>query len=63
MTDRYEIFYEGVWMAAFSNNHETAFYIQNKLNEGGFFPEDFCVKKNGDRLNVEARYTVSVGGM
>jgi hypothetical protein len=60
--DRYEITYEGGFMAAFNNNGETRYYIEKKLNEGGFFPEDFAVTKNGDPLTVEARYSVSIGG-
>ena len=63
MNDRYEIQYEGSFMAAFNNNYETTYYIERKLSEGGFFPENFTVTKNGLPLTVEARYRVSVGGM
>lgn len=62
MNDRYEIYYEGSFMAAFNNNPETRYYIQDKLNEGGFFPEEFTVRKNGHKLTVEARYEVQIGG-
>ena len=60
--ERYTISYDGEFMAAFNNNGETRYYIEGKLNEGGFEPYLFTVDKDGQSLTVEARYEVSIGG-
>lgn len=59
---RYTIIYGGEFIAAFTNSPEAEKYIEDKMNDGGFNIEDFCVSLNdGSFLAVNGRWTVEVG--